>query len=173
MTILIIGADGRIGSVLMAELKRCGHAVIGTTRRENGNGRFFDLATPSFSKIQDDVDVVYICAGITGDRACGQGPDVRQVNVDGTIATIRHFARSGAKVVFLSSSAAARPSTSIYGAMKIEVEDAVAEMARTWNVHSIRFGPVIPREGGAYADGDYPPIHIDALVAALASYAND
>lgn len=97
---LVIGATGFIGSALLKHLKAAGADVQGTARRQGLADHAFDLraihAVP-------DADVVYICAGANGAKACEGNQEAFLVNVDAPIRIAEEVGGRGGFTVFISS----------------------------------------------------------------------
>lgn len=137
---LIIGADGMIGRVLLAELRAAGWVACGTTRREKGREGLigFDLTDPP-DRFMRDARIerffakgplsAFLLAAATGYGRCEKDPaGTRIVNVDHTVELARQLMQRKAFAVFPSSSAALRPATE-YGRQKAAAEKAIAELA--------------------------------------------
>ncbi len=109
--LLVVGADGLIGSALERRLGEAGRfEVWGTTRtRESagsGNRLYLDLRDPEDFDLSTGFDVAVICAGIGGEAACAADPDgSRQVNVTGQVRLADRLVASGSHVLALSSNA--------------------------------------------------------------------
>jgi len=109
--LLVVGADGLIGSALERRLGEAGRfEVWGTTRtRESagsGNRLYLDLRAPEDFDLSTGFDVAVICAGIGGEAACAADPDgSRQVNVTGQVRLADRLVASGSHVLALSSNA--------------------------------------------------------------------
>jgi nucleoside-diphosphate-sugar epimerase len=97
MTDLVIGARGFIGSAL---LRRLGPAACGTSRREGEADYVFDLL--NFSEVPP-ADVVYICAGANGAKACEGSQQAFLVNVDAPVRIAELVAARGGFSVYISS----------------------------------------------------------------------
>jgi len=108
---LVVGGDGLIARSLTAHLTAHSWQVICTSRREKltANWLQFDLndGVDSLSKsLSQKVEVVFICAALTGYAPCANDPiGSRQVNVIRTVELGRHFMTQGARIVYLSSNA--------------------------------------------------------------------
>jgi dTDP-4-dehydrorhamnose reductase len=111
LRVLVIGADGTIGSALSSKLLGLGYNVFNTTRRKSVRGStqsvFLNLAEPVICVDHlPDVDVAIICAAISSFADCRTRPDLaRQVNVISTSLLARQLMDRGTFVVRLSSSA--------------------------------------------------------------------
>jgi dTDP-4-dehydrorhamnose reductase len=111
LRVLVVGADGTIGSALSQKLLDLGYNVFQTTRRTSTNNSacsiFLDLAEPVIDADRlPDVNVAIICAAMSRFADCRTRPDLaRQVNVVSTSSLARHLTKRGTFVVRLSSSA--------------------------------------------------------------------
>jgi dTDP-4-dehydrorhamnose reductase len=160
---LVVGADGKLGRVLLAELRAAGWSAGGTTRREQGQEGLvgLDLAEPPDRFMRDarlgryfteGPFTVFLLAAATSYERCEKDPvATRIVNVDHTVELARRLMQRGAFAVFPSSSAvfgdsgaqapgegaATRPTTE-YGRQKASAEHAIAG-----------FVPAAPANAGA------------------------
>lgn len=116
----MIGADGRIGSALLAALRAAGHDAIGTSRRAGAAHPLDLLAAP----VLPPCDVGYICAAALRERPEVPVPHEWAVNVDGTLAVANALNLQGSFPVFLSSRAV-EVRTDFYARMKRHVEGAL------------------------------------------------
>lgn len=101
--ILVVGADGVIGSSLYRSLRAHEVPVIGTSRRA-GSRNFLplDLAAPPADLANYRAAV--LCAGITSLAACRNDPDAtRLINVENSLALAQRLASYGTFVVGLST----------------------------------------------------------------------
>lgn len=113
----VVGADGLIGSALMAILQASGKQVIGTSRRRDGSDFvYLDLAADAnaiasqlrMPKVAERgaACTAYLAASITGIARCESDPSSTwRVNVINTLQVARTLRELGAHVVFLSSNA--------------------------------------------------------------------
>ncbi len=106
---IVIGASGFIGSHL-AKLLR--DAVL-TSRKPSEWGAYagpggsdaglrWRLDLLEFGALPSG-DVVYLCAGINGQKRCEGNPQSHHVNVDATIRLAKHYVAAGAFPVWISS----------------------------------------------------------------------
>tara|TARA_B100000315_G_scaffold255777_1_gene300039 strand:+ start:127 stop:1044 length:918 start_codon:yes stop_codon:yes gene_type:complete len=103
---LVVGADGFLGSRLVSQLIQQGHNVTGTTRRRGAvapDRVFLDLNEPENFKISDNVECVFILAGITNYGHCETDPDAWKVNVEGIPYLASCFLKAGVFVIFIST----------------------------------------------------------------------
>ena len=106
--ILVVGADGTIGSALVNHLEQLGYSVYQTTRNNNSlNSRrfFLDLAEPASNwSLPTDVCITFICAAETSTQLCAKNPQkTRLINVDRTEALAKQLSSLGSKIVFFST----------------------------------------------------------------------
>lgn len=171
MRIAVTGATGAVGHWIAAGLLDAGHAVTALGRRPSRHAgaeqRGFDLGgtAPDLSGCEVLVHAAF--AHLPGRYRGGEGDDPEgflRLNRDGTLRLLAAARAAGVgRILFLSSRAVygawppgttltedlpPRPDT-LYGRMKLEVEDALAAMAAPGlAVASLRatgvFGPPVP-----------------------------
>lgn len=193
---LVIGASGYIGGALCVALRDAGWSVLATARRPDAaNPISFDLETGDPETLPP-CDVVYICAAMTGFRACRMEPErAFAINVDAPARIARVFAARRARVVFLSTAAAldcaspamrsdhAGAGRSVYGRSKAAAERAL--LAIDPGATILRIAKVLKpgeplvigwirtlREGGrveAFSDQRIAPVAVGHVCAALAA----
>lgn len=154
-TVLVIGADGLVGSAL---LKAFGASAVGTSRRTGSSLLQLDLAGDVSSwPIPSHVSVAFLCAGVTSLQTCRQNPvDSRRVNVMNTLALAQRFAAQGMRVVFFSTglvfagtrefpgeSDVVNPQCE-YGRQKVEAERALLALGEMVSV--VRLAKVVSPE---------------------------
>ena len=146
---LIVGADGLLGSSLLQHWLARGVPVAGTTRRpeaKGGEGEIirFDLAAPAeqwphFPRCNAAV----VCAGVTNGEQCRRDPEgTRRINVRQTLRLAEMLSQQGIFVVFISTNLVFdgtkplrranevfSPMTE-YGRQKADVEKALAGLDR-------------------------------------------
>lgn len=134
--VLLIGANGLIGSAVLARLHAGGVAVRAVARRR---GAVLDgvewceldvarLDAAAWVAHLQDVDVVINCAG-----ALQGGPELRAVHVDASRALYEACERSGVpRVVHLSAAGVERGSVSDFSATKRAGEEALMATTRDW-----------------------------------------
>lgn len=131
---LVIGGDGMIGTALTAKLRDMG-VTVDTTSRRHGALRI-DLADLRGDWLVQGYEAVVICAALTDIAECERHPSLAaRINVLNTKKLMDGYAKTGAHVVFLSTSAvfdghAPFPSPddetvpqNRYGALKLAAED--------------------------------------------------
>jgi dTDP-4-dehydrorhamnose reductase len=159
LRILVIGADGTIGSASCHRLAERGHTVIGTTRRRSGaswpNSVFLDLLEPDFNVDNLPVaDTAVICAAVTQFVLCRDHPEqARRVNVTAPVELARGFIARDMHVVRLSSTGVfntKKPmvpanllpnSRSLYGRLQAEAERLILASSRRTSV--VRFTKIV------------------------------
>lgn len=171
MRVVITGSNGFIGSALAADCLRRGFQVKCLVRRTSDLSRlqglqvelfYGELRRPeSLPGLFKDVDVVFHLAGVTRGR---NEQDYLAGNYQSTINLLQACLREGSeqsKVVFVSSQAAAGPSSadrplteedaphpiSLYGRSKLLAEEAVLEFSR-------KRPAVVIRPPSVYGPGD-------------------
>lgn len=102
---LVIGADSMLGTALALALEAAGYVVLTTSRQGRTGTTALDLSEkPSSWHIPSDIDVAFICAGITSVVQCRTTPELAwAVNVRGTAHLATRLVDEGAFVVFPSS----------------------------------------------------------------------
>lgn len=100
--VLVIGADGLLGSELASSLRADGHTVIATSRRP-GAESFLDLAD-SQGWEPPPVRAAWLMAGVTSLAECERDPQAtRLINVEANLRIAEQLQSSGAFVVFPST----------------------------------------------------------------------
>lgn len=144
--VLVVGADGFIGSEIARQAHVLGCEVLGTTRRNPaGQLAYYDLLRPWDGDLPQ-CDVAFLCAGIADYRKSEGNAEAWRTNVDGNMACGKRLIRAGAFVVFPSSVAAEWAHGTAYGRAKVAVEhflQAVGDPA------IIRFDRVTPSSRAA------------------------
>lgn len=108
-SVLVTGAEGHIARGLLDALAGHGNTLWSTTRRpEHVDSRclYLDLADDlgAWPLPSDDIDVVFLCAGVSPMDRCGMEPELTyRVNVAHTVELAKRFVERGAFVVFLST----------------------------------------------------------------------
>ena len=136
--VLVVGADGVIGSAVAAELESRQVPVVRTSRRGTAGSIPLDLSRPATWDVPARFSAAVLCAAVSGTEQCRAHPQTaRAVNVDATVALARRLTRAGHRVVFLSSNLvfdgtrartpadAPRCPRTVYGHMKAEAEEAI------------------------------------------------
>jgi dTDP-4-dehydrorhamnose reductase len=104
--VLVVGADGVIGSALVSALSQAGSDVLGSSRRSDSKCLRLDLGAPVPTASLPDAQTVFLCAGINGFAACDADPALAsRVNIEATLAIGTHYLQRAAHVAFLSSTA--------------------------------------------------------------------
>lgn len=167
MKVLVLGADGTIGSALAQALVQRGAVVHGTTRRAAtvGQGRtYLDLASSDIDSIPlPEADVAFFCASIVSYAECRADPArARQVNVTNATALARRLVARGTRVALLSTSAvfggaeahvpADRPPcpTTVYGQLASEAERHFAAFGAAATI--VRLTKLITRDSKRFTN---------------------
>lgn len=106
-SILVIGADGQIGSAVAGELVTFGADVTRTTRRPGGSGVQWDLERTGipFELAGRHFDAVVLAAATATLDDCERDPESsRRVNVDRPVEIAAHWGQRGSRVIALSTS---------------------------------------------------------------------
>lgn len=156
-TVLVVGADGLVGSALAETLVECGSVVV-TSRRDGSILLPLDLAKdPRSWNLPEQVSVAFICGAVTSLQTCCEQPaESRRVNVTNTVALAQRLTALGARVVFFSSGLvfdgsqpfpceadAVNPQCE-YGRQKAEAERALLTMGQS--VAVVRLAKVVAPE---------------------------
>lgn len=155
--ILIVGADGEMGSCLLEEARARPLECAGTSRRPDSRYRVDLLQPTSAWALPARVDAAILSAGITNLRACEENPAAtRAVNIEGIKRLADSLAQRGATLTFLSSSAvfsgvihspdetAPVSPVSEYGHQKAEIEAWLANAHPTAKI--VRLTKVVSQE---------------------------
>ena len=143
-TLLVVGADGLLGSTLLEHARAQGRPALGTALAPRPGSTLLPL---DLAALNDDwtpppgCRSAVLCAAITSLEACRKDPTgTRQINVVQTLRLVRLLAASGIFVTFISSNlvfdgtgphvpanAAPQPRT-VYGRQKAEVEAGLSSL---------------------------------------------
>jgi nucleoside-diphosphate-sugar epimerase len=115
MKVLITGVAGFIGSNLAAAHLAQGHQVVGIDNFSTGNHRNLkDLqglvlieggVTESLNKVPDDIQIAYHFASpASPEKYMALAMNTMEVNTTGTLSMLEYCKRSGARLVFASTS---------------------------------------------------------------------
>ena len=134
---LIIGADGKIGALLMRRLTERNHPALGTTRRPDDPEKYFlDLEDSKTWSGLPVTDVAYFCTGVSSIEHCEQAPEqTYDLNVNRSGDLAEFLSARGTRLVLISSNrvfdgmsprmaadADTCPVTE-YGRQKVEIEN--------------------------------------------------
>jgi dTDP-4-dehydrorhamnose reductase len=109
MKALVVGADSMLGGAIILGLEEKNIEVVKTSRRVLDKGSNiltldFETGVENF-KIPDQIDIAFICAGISTSAQCEKQPDISyHINVYETVELITRLVNLGIFVVFPSSS---------------------------------------------------------------------
>lgn len=105
MNHLVVGADGLIGSALLAELRSRGLAAVGTSRRQGSGHLPLDLVEPGRFTAPRGGGIAFLCAGCGGIAECAADPvRTSAVQVEGLARLAGTLSAAGFRVVLVSSS---------------------------------------------------------------------
>lgn len=106
MATLVIGGDSLCGRAIAEAARRQGRVVVETSRRGRDGTVPFDLRRPDYDALAGHrYASAYLCAAVTNMKACEDDPaSTAEINVIGTLETLRWLAVQGTPAVFLSSS---------------------------------------------------------------------
>ncbi|WP_407887998.1 NAD(P)H-binding protein [Levilactobacillus sp. N40-8-2] len=135
MKVFVIGATGRVGKVLVAQLRQNGHEVFAGSRRpqaDDDHAIYFDLhATPQeMAKVLTGVQAVYFVAG-------SRGKDLLQTDLNGAVNAMKAAELAGVKrYIQLSSAYALTPQRWSEGYLKDITDYNIAKyFADNWLIH--------------------------------------
>jgi len=103
MKLFIVGATGRVGQLLVKQLRQAGHEVFAGTRQPQAgddHAIFFDLhdQPATLAKVLTGVDAVYFVAG-------SRGKDLLQTDLNGAVNVMKATELAGVKRYIQLSSA--------------------------------------------------------------------
>lgn len=165
MSVIVIGADGKIGHALLAALRQGSEIVHATSRRPDAASQgylYLDLADSVFDQAPlPKVEVVFICAALTSIAECEANPALaRRINVQAPVALANRFGAAGARSIFLSTDAVydgtlanvpadqpPSPSTE-YGRLKAEAEAELLKLGGAVSV--LRLTKVLAPDFGLF-----------------------
>lgn len=128
MKVAITGAAGHVGSAIARGFRSHGWDVLGFGRRNVTYAQRvpYELGDDPQRLPWSEVDAFVHCAY---DFRARTWPEIREVNVDGSIALLRAAREGGVKrSVFISSLSSFPGCRSLYGRAKMEVETAALEL---------------------------------------------
>ncbi len=151
--ILIIGADGVLGSRIREQLETLGAIVVGTSRRPadpiSTSRIFLDICKNNEIDKFNSYDLAIFLAGITLIQACETDPvGTNSINVVATLKILKTLNDLGVRTIFLSTNHVFNPSLNYpkvsdsieprnqYAIQKVEVEKII--LAELQNVVVIR-----------------------------------
>lgn len=200
---LVIGADGVIGSSLYKRLKVDGWYVVGTTHKLDSISRgfiFFDLdETIADRFISPEVNVAFICAGVTSLAQCrADFEGTSKVNVTSTVNLVNKLHELDIFTIFISTNLVfdgkihfcpashAKNPIEPYGVQKSIVEDEV--LALGGNAAILRLSKVVhPNfplfiewyhdlingyQISPYMDMNFSPVSVESVIDLLVSIAS-
>lgn len=181
MRVLLTGTTGHLGTNLLSALRRAGHEVVATARREvPGTVRADVLQPDGLLRAGQGCEVTVHAAAVYSDDP-GRGTEMVRCAVEGTANVLRAAAANGHRRVLLASSMVTvgfsdRPDTARderswnhrphhpYVRAKIEGE------REAWRVaESLGLPLVVLCPGGLVGPGDHGPTPTMAYLAELAS----
>jgi dTDP-4-dehydrorhamnose reductase len=138
---LVVGGDSLIGAEIAAALRGAGQPFEITSRRLRRDAIQLDLAQLDLACLAGrQFRCAFICAAVANMRACEDAQsETWRVNVDATLALMRHLAGEGTHLVYLSSAQvfdgethapaedAPRLPKNAYGRQKLAVETAIEQ----------------------------------------------
>jgi len=157
MNILVTGASGFLGTVLIEELLKKGHRVYGLSRhppeaKENLIPLAGDIteADLGLGKVPRDIEAVHHLAGL---HRLGEDKDgsIWRTNVDGTRSVLSFCMRHNIPKLLFTSTAYTWP-VNAYGYSKITNEEDVARYAAEYGLKTTVFKPsvIMGTEGHPY-----------------------
>jgi acetolactate synthase-1/2/3 large subunit len=188
-SILVVGADGQVGSVAFRELTERGYEIMGTTRRSGEEVKdrlFLDLEQPPESWPElPKVDAAVISTAVMRVADCRNDPEgTALVNLHASVELARQLCERGTFVLFLSTTGVfdfTRPyrlrdeipkPITVYGQQKKEAEARILEMdgrtavLRLTKVLSPKM-PLLKAWGDALDTGTEIEAYQDACIAPI------
>ena len=192
MKVLVTGGTGVVGRATVTALIDRGHTVRLLSRNAQRDAAQWGSAIESWSGdvakddglvgAADGCDAVLHVVGVV--HASGDGPSLREINVEGTQRMLREAISSGGPRFIFVSSLGAERGESEYHRSKREAEALVREYPGPWTIvrpgnvygpgddeislllRMVRTLPVIPVIGGG--DATFQPVYAGDLGRALA-----
>jgi len=131
MKICVIGANGYIGARIYNDLTRY-HNVIGTFRRNQFFPELIKMDITNKNTVENILletkpDVIIHVAAIPRRKTCEENPiDAKKINVFGTKNIVKSSNKINAKIIYISSLGAVKPTT-LYGRTKLQGEKIVKD----------------------------------------------
>jgi dTDP-4-dehydrorhamnose reductase len=160
---IIVGGDGQIGQALLKHLRLKNFEVVSTTRRwPPTEGQIpFDL---EYQCELPKAGTYFFSTGINGFKPCEDDENrAMLINVSYLLILAKRLYDRGARLVYLSSSAAETHPSTVYGTTKRLAEFKFMELGAA----VYRFGPVAFPGRYVYPNEVYCPMNLDTLVEAL------
>ncbi len=178
MSILVTGANGFVGKLLVSDLLKKQYDVVGVLRSQNTNQADVKMAVigeitavTDWSTALDAIDVVVHLAArvhVMNDVASDPLAEFRRVNVDGTLNLARHAVKAGVRrFIFVSSikvngelTQVSKPFTAsdipcpqdAYGISKYEAEQGLLKLAKETGLEVVIIRPPLIYGGGVKAN---------------------
>lgn len=146
MKIMVIGGTGRIGKLLVTQLRQQGHTVIAASRHAQDSAEtvYFDLhATPQeMAQKLSGQDAVYFVAG-------SRGKDLLQTDLNGAVNVMRASELAGVqRFIHLSSAFALQPERWSEGYLANLTDYNIAKyFADDWLIHRTKLAYTILQPG--------------------------
>lgn len=156
-SVLVVGADGMLGSRLATAFERQGRSVWRSTQHPGRVAEqtvYLDMSSDLGECPLPVTTTAILCAAVTSMERCSQAPEeTRRINVDNTVALAKRLVGDGTFVIFLSSNAvfdgetafagvgdATNPRTE-YGRQKAKAEEQLLELGE--RVAVVRFSKIV------------------------------
>ena len=155
-SMLVIGADGVLGSKLVASLQERREIVWSSTKsmaKAGGKSLYLNLSDVRVVALPSGIATAVLCAGITSVERCRADPvGTRVINVGNTVALARQLVDAGIFTIFLSTNMVfdgskpfskltdATCPTTEYGRQKVDAENALLELGDLISV--VRFSKI-------------------------------
>jgi len=178
MSILVTGANGFVGQLLIRDLLKRQYDVVGALRSQgdiHADVKMFAIgdinATTDWSVALDAIDVVVHLAArvhVMNDSASDPLAEFRRVNVDGTLNLARHAVKAGVRrFIFVSSIKVNGELTQVdkpfaasdipcpqdaYGISKYEAEQGLLKLAKETGLEVVIIRPPLIYGGGVKAN---------------------
>lgn len=117
MKILLTGANGNLGKVVAANLKKYSITVIESSSKPKNGQRFFDLNLKNFTGLLDEIDVVVHCSR-----------GIEQDHLSNDLKFVEYCFNKNVNLIYIGSASSWLESPNKYGIYKKQVENLVLNL---------------------------------------------